>query len=57
MTVGLKDILTSLRRAGTLGEPAGANKLAYGRSGALIEWAMMRPLFSLFCAIAAIARM
>ena len=31
MTVGLKDMLTSLRRAGTLGEAAGANKPARGR--------------------------
>jgi hypothetical protein len=28
MTVGLKDMLTSSRRAGTLGEAAGANKTA-----------------------------
>ena len=28
ITVGLKCMLTSLRRAGTLGEPGGANKLA-----------------------------
>jgi hypothetical protein len=43
ITVGLKGMLTSLRRAATLGEAAGANKSARRRG--LVESAMIRPLF------------
>jgi len=57
MTVGLKGMLTSLRRARTLGEAAGANKTAQSpQRRPFVTSATMRPLFSVLFAAAATAR-
>jgi hypothetical protein len=54
ITVGLKGMLTSLRRAGTLGEAVGANKPARpSRRRAVVTTAIVRPLLSLLFAAAA----